>query len=111
MDLSEKARKHLGNDPAITPKEFLERFWSLRPHGNVEDAYIQAAWDIAHSKDFYGKDLTLDGLIAKYKDYLAMCRNQGRAARYIKGIQNWMKDRMYNSEFVTDDDEVLRKYT
>lgn len=97
MELSKQAKAVLGEHPAVTMEEFMERLWSINPTGNVEDTYIQTAWTVARVKDFEGKNVSFDSIVQKYSSYVEQQQRAGR--RKIKSIFYFLYDRGYNEHF------------
>lgn len=106
--MTEKAQQLLGKNPPASPQEFHDKLWTLRAEGNVEDTYITVCFAIRNDKDFYGKPVTLDKIVEKYRQYLALCKKEERAGKYIKTIRKFVLDGGYNTEY-TDVNEAQKK--
>lgn len=107
--MSDRIKNLFGEELPIPKELFLERLWSLRPHGNVEEAYIQAAYAVKSRKTFRDEPITLDLLVEKYSEYLAQCRMEGRASKWIASIASFIQKGMFNSEFEKPDDNDLNR--
>jgi hypothetical protein len=106
--MTDKAQQLLGKNPPISPQEFHDKLWTLRTEGNVEDTYITVCFTIRNEKDFYGNAVTLEKIVEKYKQYLALCKKEERPDRYIKLIRKFVLDGGYNTEF-SDTNEAQKK--
>ena len=107
--MSDRVKNLFGEELPIPKELFLERLWSLRPHGNVEEAYIQAAYAVKSRKTFRDEPITLDLLVSKYSDYLAQCRVEGRPSKFIASIATFIQKGQFNSEFEKPDDNDLNR--
>lgn len=109
-NLSERERKILGNDVVpVSKEEFSEKLFSIRPHGNIEDAYIWTCYAIRHIKDFKGQPVTFEVLVQRFSSYIASKRREAAEARYIRTLSSWIENGGYNIED-EGPDEVFLKY-
>lgn len=97
-----KVEQLLGSRPEVSREEFLEKLWKLRPHGNVEDTYINLCFAIRSKKDFYGNPVTFDLVVKKYSAYVSMCSREDRPPQFIKTINSFIVASDFNMEFQTD---------
>lgn len=110
MELSKKVVGILGTNPEVKPERFIEELWSLRPHGNDEDTYINTVYAIRTEKDFFGNPVTFETIVKKYKEYLAQCAFEERPAQFIKSIKSFIRDHGWNETYQGPDNDLKRRY-
>ena len=108
--LSKRERTIIGSNPPVTKKEFSERLWSLRPEGNIEDAYINVCYAIRSVKQFNGEPVTFDLIVKKYADYLRRERVKETEPRFIRGIASFVTKGGFNDQYEGLSNETLNKY-
>lgn len=100
MELSPLVRRHLdGAEPPVSIKEFLEQLWKLNQVGDQEEAYITVCLAIMKKKCFDGSPVTFKMLVDKYSGYVRYCASQQTPAKFVKRINNFVKDGGYNTEY------------
>lgn len=110
MELSEKAKRLLGDSPPITPAQFVERLWKQNEVGNVEDAYIITCLTIRNKKLFGGEPITFEILVDRYTNYMRHCRNNATPAKYIIRIENFMIKGGYNTVYKVRNPALSKRF-
>lgn len=95
--------------------DFANKIWPLNKSGNPELGLSAVASAIRTTTDVYGKPITIELIIKKYKEYISYMKeiNAGREPKYYSRVSNiaeFVNNRLYNSDFKLPSSQEVDEY-
>lgn len=86
----------VGEVTEFSDEEF-NKLWNINPAGDVEGAYIAAAFSIRTKVFLDGSKITIEELTKRYQEYVTDMMQRG-SYKFIVRLSNWISQERYNHQ-------------